>query len=124
MCARTSFATPSRIRFDVFAGTVCSSSTHTLTQVLARIYFDLHPRQGKYTHAACFWLGKRDDGAAVPSACVVCNFSAPDAATGRPALLLFSEAKTLFHEFGHLMHASLSRAAYSVFNWTWKSVEV
>lgn len=66
---------------------------------LARFYFDLHPRQGKYTHAACFWLTKRGPGGQTPTACVVCNFTAPTA--DRPALLQFSEAETFFVS-GHI----------------------
>ena len=40
----------------------------------------------------------------------VCNFSKP--ATGEPALLSFEDARTLFHEFGHALHAMLSNVTY------------
>jgi peptidyl-dipeptidase Dcp len=40
----------------------------------------------------------------------VCNFS--KAADGGPALLSFSDAHTLFHEFGHALHGLLSNVTY------------
>jgi peptidyl-dipeptidase Dcp len=40
----------------------------------------------------------------------VCNFTKP--AAGEPALLSFEEARTLFHEFGHALHALLSDVTY------------
>ena len=40
----------------------------------------------------------------------VCNFSKP--AAGKPALLSFDDARTLFHEFGHGLHGLLSNVTY------------
>jgi peptidyl-dipeptidase Dcp len=40
----------------------------------------------------------------------VCNFAAP--APGKPALLSIDDARTLFHEFGHALHAMLSNVTY------------
>jgi peptidyl-dipeptidase Dcp len=40
----------------------------------------------------------------------VCNFSKP--AAGKPALLSFDDARTLFHEFGHALHGMLSNVTY------------
>jgi peptidyl-dipeptidase Dcp len=40
------------------------------------------------------------------------NFARGDAAGGEPTLLSFDDAKTLFHEFGHGLHALLSRVRY------------
>jgi peptidyl-dipeptidase Dcp len=40
----------------------------------------------------------------------VCNFSRP--ADGKPALLSFDDARTLFHEFGHALHGMLSNVTY------------
>ncbi len=39
-----------------------------------------------------------------------CNFPKP--AAGKPALLSFDEAKTLFHEFGHALHGLLSKVRF------------
>ena len=40
----------------------------------------------------------------------VCNFAKP--AAGKPALLSYDDARTLFHEFGHALHHMLSDVAY------------
>ncbi|MDW4549453.1 M3 family metallopeptidase [Defluviimonas sp. D31] len=40
----------------------------------------------------------------------VCNFAKP--ARGEPALLSWDDARTLFHEFGHALHAMLSDVTY------------
>jgi thimet oligopeptidase len=67
---------------------------------LGRIYLDLHPREGKYKHAAQFDLvaGIRDRQ--LPEGVLVCNF-------GR-GLIEHSDVVTLFHEFGHLIHHLLA----------------
>ena len=64
-------------------------------------YLDLHPRDGKYGHAAIFHLLKRW-GDQVPVDCMLCNLPAPTA--DGPALLRHSNVVTFFHEFGHIMH--------------------
>jgi peptidyl-dipeptidase Dcp len=40
----------------------------------------------------------------------VCNFTKPSA--GQPALLSFDDVTTIFHEFGHALHAMFSRIRY------------
>ena len=77
---------------------------------LAYFLLDLHPREGKYTHAACWSVvnRKRDDEGVVrlPVAAVAGNFTKP---TGdAPSLLKHDEALTLWHEFGHVLHACLT----------------
>lgn len=71
-------------------------------QLLGRIHLDMHPREGKYKHAAMFDLTEGQAGKLLPEGVLVCNFpkSTPDA----PGLMQHSEVETLFHEFGHLMH--------------------
>ena len=66
-----------------------------------RFYLDLHPREGKYKHAAQFTLVSGQAGGALPEAALVCNFPRPGK---EPALLEHSEVVTFFHEFGHLLH--------------------
>ena len=64
--------------------------------VIGRIYLDLHPREGKYKHAAQFTLVSGVRGRQLPEGALVCNFP-----TGK---MEHTEVITLFHEFGHLVH--------------------
>ena len=68
-------------------------------ELVGRFFLDLHPRDGKYKHAAQFTLAAGVAGAALPEAALLCNF--PQAA---PALMEHTEVVTFFHEFGHLLH--------------------
>ncbi|MFI7000336.1 M3 family metallopeptidase [Nocardia sp. NPDC050175] len=61
-----------------------------------RIYLDLHPREGKYKHAAQFDLVGGITDRLLPEGVLVCNFSR--------GLMEHHEVITLFHEFGHLIH--------------------
>ena len=90
-------------------------------ELLARFYADLFPREGKYGHAAAFPLvieHQRADGAReVPVSAIVANFTPP--AADAPSLLTHGdhgEIETFFHEFGHILHMSLSRARYTRFS--------
>jgi thimet oligopeptidase len=74
--------------------------------VLGRIYLDMHPREGKYKHAAQFPLKDGIDGKQLPEGVLVCNFPNPKTANG-PALMEHDDVVTMFHEFGHLMHHTL-----------------
>ncbi|MEJ7603327.1 MAG: M3 family metallopeptidase [Kofleriaceae bacterium] len=73
----------------------------TLAESLGRIYLDMHPREGKYKHAAQFPLKDGVRGVQLPEGVLVCNFSSPD---DGPALMEHDDVVTMFHEFGHLMH--------------------
>jgi len=80
-------------------------------QPVAAIYLDLHARENKRGGA---WMAnyavrrRRDDGRIQwPVAFIVCNFSRPT--TERPALLTHDEVTTLFHEFGHALHHTLTQ---------------
>ena len=82
---------------DVAAYDVCGDLSGTGTpERLGRIYLDLHPRAGKYSHAAQFDLVTGVEGRQLPEGVLVCNFP-----TG---LMEHSDVVTLFHEFGHLVH--------------------
>ncbi len=72
-----------------------------------RFYLDLHPRTGKYSHAAEFPLVIGLRGVQLPQAALVCNFPDPRTSAG-PALMEHTQVETFFHEFGHLLHAILS----------------
>jgi thimet oligopeptidase len=75
---------------------------------LGRIFLDMHPRDGKYKHAAQFPLKDGVRGVQLPEGVLVCNFPAPEPASAdAPAsrgLLEHDDVVTMFHEFGHLMH--------------------
>ena len=75
---------------------------------LGRIYLDLHPREGKYSHAAQFTITDGVSGRQLPEGVLVCNFP--------KGLMEHDDVVTLFHEFGHLVHHVLAgRAQWSRF---------
>lgn len=84
------------------------------------LYLDLHPRQGKYGHAANFGLGpgfERPDGTRqFALAALVCNFTKP--LKDKPSLLKHNEVTTFFHELGHGVHSLLARTKYAKFHGT------
>ena len=67
---------------------------------IGRIHLDLHPRTGKYNHAAQFDLAPGVLDRQLPEGVLVCNFNR--------GLMEHHEVVTLFHEFGHLMHHVLA----------------
>jgi thimet oligopeptidase len=69
---------------------------------LGRIYLDMHPREGKYKHAAQFPLKDGVRGVQLPEGVLVCNFPRPTKSD--VGLLEHDDVVTMFHEFGHLMH--------------------
>lgn len=70
-------------------------------QVLGRFYLDMHPREGKYSHAAHFGIQEGVKDIQVPIAALVCNFPGKDDPS---ALLEHMQVETFLHEFGHLLH--------------------
>jgi Zn-dependent oligopeptidase len=89
------------------------------SEPLGHIFFDLFPRDGKYTHAACFQLqpGFADTTSRqLPACALVCNFN--KATLSRPSLLGHDEVVTLFHELGHGMHDMCAKVTYARFHGT------
>jgi oligopeptidase A len=102
-------------------------------------YTDWFPRESKRGGA---WMnglvvgGPRPEGWQPHLALMVGNVSPPEG--GRPALLTHREVETVFHEFGHLLHHTLSRVEVAALggtrvpsdwvelpsqimeNWTWE----
>lgn len=91
-----------------------------LGEPLGVFYLDMFPREGKYNHFAEFGIvpGKKlSDGTyRRPVVALICNFPTPGA--DKPSLLTHNEVETLFHEFGHALHAILTRAKYDRFSGT------
>ncbi|MBI3558284.1 MAG: peptidase, partial [Deltaproteobacteria bacterium] len=83
--------------------------------LIGHFYLDLYPRENKYKHFAAFDIiharRNKDGSYHTPVSSVVGNF--PKAAPGKPALLLHDDVETFFHEFGHIMHQTLTSARYS-----------
>jgi thimet oligopeptidase len=82
--------------------------------VLGYFYTDFMPRSGKYEHFAAFTLrtGRAlGAGYQIPISAIVGNFNPPT--PGKPSLLSHDEVVTLFHEFGHILHQTLTRAPYA-----------
>jgi metallopeptidase MepB len=79
------------------------------------LYLDLHPRPGKYGHAAALRLRpgfRRPDGTRnYPVAAILANFTKP--AAEKPSLLKHGELTTLFHEIGHGIHNLVTQTTYS-----------
>jgi thimet oligopeptidase len=103
----------------------------------SRVYLDLHPREGKFKHAAVFGMvetcvmespspdqgdrravaseesvGRGEVSRRMPIAALVCNFPKPGAS---PALMSHDDVVTFFHEFGHLLHHVLSESELATF---------
>lgn len=72
---------------------------------IGHFYLDLHPRQGKYGHAAIFHLVKHNVNQGAVD-CMLCNL--PPSTKDKPSLLRHQNVVTFFHEFGHIMHGLCS----------------
>jgi len=80
---------------------------------LGTMYLDLHPRPGKYTHAAHFTVrcgcleNGPDSDYQKPIVALVCNMN-----TGQASFSSHQEVETFLHEFGHALHSLLSRTNF------------
>jgi peptidyl-dipeptidase Dcp len=83
--------------------------------VIGLFYADYYKRQGKLENAA--WSTSYRDGhvengqKVIPVVTNVCSFDKP--LPGQPSLLTMDDIRTVFHEFGHGLHALLSKARYT-----------
>jgi len=71
-------------------------------KLIGRFYLDMHPREGKYQHAAAFPLQNGISGQQLPLVTLLCNFPRGD------ELMQHTQVVTFLHEFGHLMHFLLA----------------
>jgi len=95
-------------------------------ELMGYFYLDLHPRDGKYGHAAAFDfitgcdrlinnMHKRQHHVMT----IACNFS-------KDGCIEFNEVQTFFHEFGHVMHQICSKPQlqeFAGFGVEWDFVE-
>lgn len=95
---------------------------------LGYFYLDLLPREGKTSHTSSWPLRNgrllADGNYRLPVAAMICNWPRPQ--PGKPSLLSHEEAIEFFHEFGHVMHGTLSRTRYATLygmNVRWDFVE-
>ena len=92
------------------------------------LYLDLFARKNKQAGAwMTHYKEQGFDGQRMnrPHISIVCNFSRPS--RDKPSLLTFQEVQTLFHEFGHSLHALLSDCYYPSLSGThvlWDFVEL
>ncbi len=98
---------------DVYHQDVVTYKVYEDKKYLATLYADFHPRPGKRDGA---WMTTYKDqyhrGSVEerPQVSIVCNFTKPT--KHKPSLLTFSEVTTLFHEFGHALHAMNANTTY------------
>ena len=106
---------PAAYENDVKLYAVLDQQTH---QPLGLFYLDLFPRPGKYNHFANFALingGLLPDGKYQrPVVDLICNFPPPS--SDKPSLASQQDVVTIFHEFGHAMHAILTTVNYVQFS--------
>jgi thimet oligopeptidase len=83
-------------------------------RLIGYFYTDLYPRPNKYSHtaAASIISGRRLPSGDYnhPVSAIMGNLSRPT--DGKPSLLSHQDVETIFHEFGHVMHQTLTRAPY------------
>jgi thimet oligopeptidase len=70
-------------------------------EIVGRFYLDMHPRDGKYKHAAHFYKRAGLADGRIPESALVCNFPGE---RGKPAYMEKDQVETFLHEFGHLVH--------------------
>ena len=95
---------------------------------IAYLYADLFPREGKYGHMMEYQLkGGRagpNGSYSIPVSAIIGNMRAP--VGDKPSLLSHDDLEGLFHELGHALHLSLTRAPYATlsgYNVEWDFVE-
>lgn len=70
-------------------------------KLVGKFYLDMHPREGKYKHAARFGIQDGVQGIQPPIAALVCNFPGGEGSSG---YMEHKQVETFLHEFGHLLH--------------------
>lgn len=98
---------------DVYHKDLVTYKVYESDKYLATLFADFHPRAGKRDGA---WMTTYKDQfnhkgvEERPQVSIVCNFTKPT--KDKPSLLTFNEVTTLFHEFGHALHAMNANTTY------------
>jgi thimet oligopeptidase len=71
-------------------------------RLIGRVYLDLYPRPGKSSNAFTSAVRQGAAGKHIPEAVLVSSLSGGRA--DDPGLMTHDEVRTLFHEFGHVVH--------------------
>ena len=80
-------------------------------ETLGYFYLDMHPREGKYKHAAHFGVQTGVANKQLPISALICNFPGADQSLNEAGqandlgLMEHSQVETFLHEFGHLLHS-------------------
>lgn len=90
---------------SVWDASVESFEVYDQGNLIGRFYLDMHPRDGKGTHAYAMPLRRGVIGKQIPLSALVCNFPGGDGTAG---LMEHGQVETFLHEFGHLIHNMLS----------------
>ena len=79
--------------------------------VLGYFYLDMHPRKGKYKHAAHFGINLGIKSKQMPVSALICNFPGGNHELDNSGnsldhgLMEHNQVETFLHEFGHLLHS-------------------
>lgn len=98
---------------EVYHKDVVTYKVYEDGKYLATLYADFHPRAGKRDGAWMTTYKDQSNHNSVeerPQVSIVCNFTKPT--KDKPSLLTFNEVTTLFHEFGHALHAMNANTRY------------
>jgi thimet oligopeptidase len=71
-------------------------------RLVGRLYLDLYPRPGKSSNAFTSTVRQGAENKHIPEAVLVASMSG--GRTDDPGLMTHDEVRTLFHEFGHIVH--------------------
>ncbi|WP_042391967.1 M3 family metallopeptidase [Streptacidiphilus carbonis] len=103
---------------DVRAYAITDAQDAIDAEPLGYFFVDLFSRRGKDGHPTCYTLragrSLADGGYQRPVAAITAGFGRPTA--DRPSLLRHSEVVGLFHEFGHVLHGTLTRVQRARFS--------
>ena len=83
------------------------------SQPLAYVFFDIHPRANKFPSACASKVVSASKSQRPSVYFLIANFPKPSKTT--PSLLRHDDVITLFHEFGHVMHAVLGQTEMAGF---------